>query len=50
MYFLNLENRKVKGELAVVYKCLVRQYNVDENRCRNTEQKMAKVELQDGKF
>lgn len=38
MDFLNLENRKVKGHLTVVYNCLVREYNVDENRHRNTEQ------------
>lgn len=51
MDFLNLENKKVKGDLTVS-NCLVRAYNVDENRHRNTEQnkKMSKAELQDGKF
>lgn len=51
MDFLNLDNRKVKGDLTVVYKGLVRQYNVDENTQKyRTEQKMVKAELQDGKF
>lgn len=38
MNFLHLERRKVKGDLSVVYNCVVREYNGNANRHRNTEQ------------